>query len=302
MANRKKSKSKKGSSQKPKAGGNDNSGLPGAQRRRNFKNFEKLADYAKGLVYLIVRLREEDGQSYWQNLGTGFLIGKNRLMTCYHCINDEKHEDVAMAQHKDGDIYLMAQKDEHGGFHRVGMTATVGKELFLYPDIDTAIFHLDDSFYLVDGDYYKHPDMYLELSKEKKNIGSEMGILGYPFANLTFDAAGEVDLSEVYIRADSGVINTSYQVEGMHVYESTTAFNPGNSGGPILDTKTGAVIGMVKGYRPVPMHWVEDVIPAGENGNEEEVKQTYRLRTIYSYGISSQTLVQLADDHQLATN
>lgn len=266
-------------------------------RRNTFSTFRDLVEYSKEVVYFIVRLRDIDGKTYWQNLGTGFLAGPYRLMTCAHCISDNKHEDEPMAQHRDGDVYLFVQKDELGKFHRVAMVGKENENIFVYPDLDVAVLIMPDAFYEIDGELFRNPDKHLELSENTVSIGSDMGILGYPFASLSFDKQGEVDISDIYIRADRGVINTVRHHTDMSTYESTTAFNPGNSGGPIFDIKTGTVIGIVHGYNPMPMHWVEDG-HEDEDGNKITTK--FRLRTIYSLGIASQSLLDIAKQHNIS--
>ncbi len=265
-------------------------------RRNTFSSFKDLVEYSKESVYFIVRLREISGKSYWQNLGTGFLVGEYKLMTCAHCISDSKHADVEMAQHKDGDVYLFVQKDEEGSFHRVAMVGKKDENVFIYPDLDSAVIILPDGFYDVDEKPFRDSQKYFELCDETIGLGSDIGILGYPFAAISFDKNGEVDISEVYIRADKGVINTLRHYPGMSMYESTTAFNPGNSGGPIFNAKTGTVVGMVHGYNPIPMHWVEDEVD-DDNGSTTSVK--FRLRTIYSVGIASKSMADIISEHKL---
>lgn len=272
---------------------------PGFNRRKKFKGFKDLAEYAKGAVYLIVRIRESAGGTY-QVLGTGFLAGEQRMITCAHCINDSRSED-AMSHHADGDLYLFIQKDEDGGYHRYGMSdVKQGTDLFVYEELDIAVFELPAEFYMIDGEYFKHPGMYLELSEKSFNIGTDTAILGYPIPELSFGADGLPDISNVHIRGDKGVVNTRYIKEGVEAYEFTTPFNPGNSGGPILNSETGETIGMVFAYNPIAIDYRADTIPKDVVGNDEEVVVASVIRTTYSIGVSSRNYTDIISKHKLA--
>lgn len=271
-------------------------GLPRLTKKTNFKDFKSLAKYAKTAVYLIVRIR---GGEY-RALGTGFLAGECRMVTCTHCI-DADNAEAELATHQDGDLYLFIQKAEDGSFHRYGAQFSRDENLFVYPNVDMAVFELPTDFYLVDGEYFKHPKMFLNFASEPYDIGSEMAILGYPLPDLDFGDDGMPDLTNVHIRGDVGVVNTRYVKESIEMYESTTAFNPGNSGGPILDVHTGKVIGIVFGYMPTIISFFRDTVPVGELGNEEEFEIASAHRAVYSWGISSRNYTDIIERHNLAS-
>jgi len=107
------------------------------------------------------------------------------------------------------------------------------------------------------------PIAIIRISKEFLPIGSEVGVLGYPLCKLEFQ---EKDINEplignILLRADRGVMNCRYQTSETHYsYKFTLAFNPGNSGGPIFDVKTGRLISIVKGYKAIRINERENII------------------------------------------
>jgi len=213
-------------------------------------------------------------------------VGPNRLFTCAHVINDLKHPSVQLAQHQDGDGYLFIQKTD-GEFHSHAVKNLILNEhIFLYPEIDAAIIYLPDEFYMHQGSFIKNPVNHLLFSGEQAAIGSDVGVLGYPMQQVRFTPSGQLDQSSVIMRADKGVINTRYIAtqDNTHMYEFTIAFNPGNSGGPILSQDTGSVIGWVQGFNPFPIKL--------DSGAE--------VWNAYSRGCSAENLKHLAEQHHLA--
>ncbi len=277
----------------------DAGAIPSEKRAKSFKNFQAVAEYAKSLVYFLIRLRPQDNGVQYLNLGTAFLAGKNRVLTCAHCINAREPHGDPIQYHQAGDSYLFVQRDEFGNWHRYSQALTLDESLFLYPEIDTAVLYINDDFYHSNGEYYRMPGMYLELDRNIASIGTDIGILGYPFAEISFDLSGIPDLEAVVIRGDKGVVNTRRVFPDVIRYETTTSFNPGNSGGPIFNIRTGAIIGIVSGYNPLPMHWMKDTVQQGELNHQTDTDYYHRLRCIYSYGVSSESILPIADQHAL---
>ena len=270
-------------------------------RPKKFNSTSAVCDYAKYSVYQITRIR--NGQSV--TMGTGFLAAKNRMITCAHCINNPEQPKEPMAHHKDGDVYCLLQLDEDNNAHYAFIAPNMGAELFVYPVEDIAVIYLPDNFYGADGDYYQHPDRFLELTSKRHGIGTDIVILGYPLEQLRFSDEGMPQIGSVLLRGDSGVVNTRYLTDGgdstqIEIYQFTTPFIPGNSGGPIIDRNTGKVLGIVKGYISVPVRQVEDPIEELDGKGKAIVSmQKSIVKTTYSIGFSMANCAPFADEHGL---
>jgi len=278
----------------------DNAMPPAVVKPAHFENFEIVADYAKQSVYHITRLREVDSNLLQVPLGTGFLIGKNRLMTCSHCIFNDANVENPMSQHQDGDRYMLVQRDEIGNYHTVIIDPKLDQELHCYPAIDAAIFYLPDSFYKVDGKWVKNPESHLVFRSNPSNIGSDAGVLGYPLTGLVITEAGIPNIGKIYIRGDRGVVNTRHFSADVYQYEFTMAFNPGNSGGPILRIDDGCVIGMVHGYMTHTINQLTTEIRPPGASQDEAIQIVTPLTTNYSVGYASENYKKLAAEHGLA--
>ena len=253
----------------------------------SFASFADLCTYAKDCVYVIARLRTTKEGTRLNTLGTGFLCAPFRLMTCEHVLNEQ-------VKHEDEDMYLLIQRDEYGRGHRTIVKLELDKTLFLYPDSDTAVVHLPDSFYKLENDEDKNPDKFLKLTKDINSIGTEVGVLGYPLTEITLTTdKTDVDVTSIILRADRGVINSAYSTpEDLTIYQFTMSFNPGNSGGPIFETRTGKVISVVKAYNSIRLKFIKESVPAEEQKElgTNEVHST--IRTLYSRGLSTTNILK----------
>lgn len=227
-------------------------------RPTNFRDFADCVSWLKRSVYLIARGRptQVNGKLFvqWATLGSGFLAAPYRLLTASHVIDNPKKENE-LTRHKAGDTYYLLRTDGDS-FHWRSFSPALNKELFLYPDLDVAVIYLDEQFYQVGDAYAPTKDDYLRIDTNFLSIGSSVGVLGYPLAKLEFDG---LDVTRpraggIFLRAEAGVINTRYKTQqGFSVYEFTMMFNPGNSGGPIFNIKTGKVVSLVEGFRSTPI-------------------------------------------------
>lgn len=136
-------------------------------------SFADLCREVKTKVYSITRIRQldEEGSSTFTTLGTGFLAGHSRLLTCGHVMVNKDQE------HQNGDKYLLIQQDEYGNYHRDVVPLELGSTLFVYPDIDAAVVYLPEAFYMQGNQYIRDPENYLRLSGMNHPIGTEVGCL-----------------------------------------------------------------------------------------------------------------------------
>ncbi|MCB9812019.1 trypsin-like peptidase domain-containing protein, partial [Candidatus Nomurabacteria bacterium] len=224
-------------------------------RPNHFSTPVECVNLLKKSVYLIARGRVLDAtkpeQMNWVSLGTGCVVAPNRMITAAHVINDTSSENELL-QHKVGDKYYLIKHDDEGSWHYRWTELKLDKDLFIYPDVDLAVIYLDEKFYSIDGQVYVHKDDFIRIDNKFRNIATQIGVLGYPLCSLTFNN-GDVNspkVANVLLRADVGVVNCRYKTsETNHLYEFTVAFNPGNSGGPIFDVRTGQLLSIVHGYR-----------------------------------------------------
>lgn len=278
-----------------------------AKRPESFHSFSECVNWLKKSVYIIVRGRkiQIDGNEgiNWITLGSGFIAAPNRYVTAAHVISDPEKDKLA--QHQDGDKYYLLKHDDENNWHFRIFEPKLNKEIFIYSDIDLAIIYLDNEFYQVDDKVFADRNDFIRISKDFLPIGSDVGVLGYPVCNLHFQ---EKDINkpligDILLRTDQGVINCRYQTsEKNYLYEFTLSFNPGNSGGPIFDVKTGKVISIVKGFKSIRINEKENLI------SDERIKQLkiYKEKAFietfnanYSLGFATPTFLEVFKKHNI---
>jgi len=272
-------------------------GLPEFSRKTVFVNYAELAAVAKRSIFLIARFRQVDeNETRVTTLGTGFLVGNGRMMTCSHVMNNQ---EAGHEPHQDGDLYMFLMRDENGHMHQSApITLKMGETVFDYPAQDVSVIYLPRDFYFdAKGRMVHHPDDYLVLANNPRDIGADIGVLGYPMQAIGFTPEGSLDIGQVFIRGDRGIVNTRYANNGVFYYEFTVAFNPGNSGGPIFDIESGEVIAMVHAYRSVPIKFAKEPVPEELQGEFGATEVVSVVRSTYSLGLASQNYTKLAKEH-----
>lgn len=277
------------------------------KRPKKFHSFSDCVSLLKKSVYVIVRGRktEINGKEAinWITLGTGFVAAPNRLLTAAHVIDNPILGENA--KHIDGDKYYFLMHDDENKFHIRVFEPKLDKQIFIYSDIDIAVIYLDDEFYQVGDKIYANKNDFIRISKEFLPIGSDVGVLGYPLTKLEFENQdfGKPKIADVLMRVDRGVINCRYQVsENKYLYEFTLTFNPGNSGGPIFDTKTGRVISLVKGYKTIRINEKEVIIPTEGLNKLKEYKEKAFIEVLnanYSFGFATPTYFEVFKKHNM---
>lgn len=275
------------------------------KRPENFHSFSECVKWLKKSVYIIVRGRKiKDGKQEktdWITLGSGFIAAPNRYVTAAHVINNpEKGE---LAQHQDGDKYYLLRHDDDNNWHCKIFEPKLDKEIFTYPDADLAVIYLDDKFYQVGDRIFVDRNDFIRISKEFLPIGSEVGVLGYPLCRLEFKDRdiNKPLIGNILLRTDQGVINCRYQTSAInYLYEFTLAFNPGNSGGPIFDVKTGKIISIVGGFKSVRINERENVISEEGAKQLKIYKEKAFIETLnanYSFGFATPTFLEIFKKH-----
>ncbi|MBU0597372.1 serine protease [Patescibacteria group bacterium] len=283
--------------------------IKGPKRPEKFTKFSECLTWLKKSVYIIVRGRQkkidESDAINWITLGSAFVAAPKRMLTAAHVLNDPLKGDLM--KHQDGDKYYLLRHDDDNNWHYRIFEPKLDNDIFIYPEIDLGIIYLDEKFYHDENKIYVNETDFIRISKDFLPIGSEIGVLGYPLSKLEFK---NHDLSQplignILLRADQGVVNCRYKTtEKTSIYEFTLAFNPGNSGGPIFDLRTGRLISIVKGYRAHLINLKENIIPEKVNKQLKEYKEkSYieSLHAIYSYGFATPTFLDRLRQHKIMT-
>ncbi|HDJ2894782.1 TPA: serine protease [Staphylococcus aureus] len=148
--------------------------------------------------------------------GTGFIVGKNTLLTNKHIVKNVKIGDSVTA-HPNG------QKDI-GGFYKI-------KNIIEYPgNSDLAIVHIDGIAYYPKGQKLSDHTEILKLANSEAKVNDRISIVGYPHwyknKNHMFSSTGtilnikgeEITSDEFVEGGTSGspVFNSNNEVIGIH--------------------------------------------------------------------------------------
>lgn len=209
--------------------------------RTNERPFHEVVADLRQVVFSVIRDRPDaTGKIDSAALGTGFFVRNDVFITCEHVLNP------SVAPHQQGDSYRLIANlsGDQATVHTV-TTPEVGKELSLFPQIDLAVLQVAGA-----------PDQECaSICYEDVLVGHEIGVVGYPLASLGTDAAGNLILDGLIYRAGRGVITGRFQADinnnakNIPLLEVNFMFVSGNSGGPVFNSETGKVLGMVQGIQ-----------------------------------------------------
>lgn len=231
------------------------------------RSFRSVVSDVRHAVFSVNRHRPgPQGGVLTTSLGSGFFVSSRVFVTCWHVI------DSPVSPHQAGDVYRLVNNldGDHGIIHEIN--GGLGVDVHLYPDEDFAVL-LSDS---------KKDQAYMPISYADIRAGEDIGVAGYPLAQLTIDASGNITLGGIVYRVAKGVVNAVYKTDlnsgdghpltGIKVLEVNFLFVPGNSGGPIFDAETGRAVAYVKGFRTHKIQEREETcnlipVPAGTQSN-----------------------------------
>ena len=206
---------------------------------------------SRSIVKVSVSIQNRDYALPWQSLppmqasGSGFIIGKKRILTNAHIVSDAR--------------FIQVQKNQEATLH-------AARTVFVGHDCDLAILEVEDPSFF-------EGTSPAPLSDILPQLNDEVSVLGYPVGgtklSVTRGVVSRIDYGEY---SHSGVDNHL-------VLQVDAAINPGNSGGPVF--YRGKVVGMAFqglsqaeniGYAipmPVIRHFLEDVADGSYNGYPE---------------------------------
>lgn len=207
--------------------------------------------FRESVVKVYTTIQREDYAWPWQPAapssasGSGFIIGKKRILTNAHVVSDARFIEV----------------QREGQSHRYPAEVA-----FIGHDCDLAALTVSDPEFFAEA-------APMELGKDLPDLNEEVIALGYPMGgerlSLTKGVVSRIDYQ----------LYTHSQVDSHLVMQVDAAINPGNSGGPVLFK--GRVVGVAfqgiansqnLGYAiplPVISHFLTDIEDGVYNGYPE---------------------------------
>ena len=152
------------------------------------REFSAVVADARHAVFSVHRLRPNGTGNYDATpLGSGFFVSSSVFVTCAHVINPKA------VPHQTGDIYRLVNNldGKVGIIHEVN--GGIGKDIHIFPDDDFAILQSSS----------KKDQAYFPVGYSDVPVGSDIGVAGYPLAQLTTDANGHLTLAGIVYRVAS---------------------------------------------------------------------------------------------------
>jgi len=205
--------------------------------------FAEIVTDARYAVFSVMRTRSaaQGTFNYWV-LGSGFFVSTKIFLTCAHVLMSPA------TPHVDGDTYKLISTTRTTRTVWQVENAVVGNNIRLFPDSDLALLTVDGG----------ESRSYLPLEYGDVQVGTEIGVAGYPIPNVP-TVNGNIVLDGLIYRVARNVLTATYttnfntnngaSLTNIPAIEVNFLFVPGNSGGPIFLASNGRVIGYVHGFR-----------------------------------------------------
>lgn len=216
--------------------------VPAGKLSAKKRDFKSVVSDVRHAVFSVVRMRPaENGLYFTHCLGSGFFVSSTVFVTCWHVI------DSPTDPHKEGDKYALVNNLDGQTGITFNIEGGLGEDIYLFPDLDFAIILCRA----------KKDQAYMPVGYADVEVGSDIGVAGYPLASIVVDLDGTPDLAGLIYRVAKGAAGAFYRTNwnsgdghplvNVPVVEVNFFFVPGNSGGPIFHAETGRVFAYVKG-------------------------------------------------------
>lgn len=256
--------------------------IPSGRLNTKRRDFKTVVSDLRFVTFAVVRFRPTSQTNIYEirTLGTGFFVSSEVFLSCWHVI------DGPLFPHKPGDKYQLVGNIA-GAPIALPVNGNVGQDIHLFPDKDLALILC----------HAKKDQAYASISYAEIHVGLEIGVAGYPLAQLATDPQGNPDIRELKYRVAKGVATAVFRRDidsgdghpllDAPVVEVNFLFVPGNSGGPIFEADTGRVVAYVKGFQTYKIQekpqqcFPTTHIPAG-------LSDTYMscVEAVYSIGLT----------------
>jgi serine protease Do len=260
---------------------------PQGRLRNSRRDFFKVAYDMRHVVHSVIRQRpivvnNQQGLNSAAR-GTGFFVSPEIFITCNHVV------DSAEDPHQPGDNYALVANMGVNTQPHVVLVANpvVGQDIQFFPAVDLAVIKVPR----------ETGRPFASLSFNHAYEGEEIGVAGYPIAQLFAVNAQQLSVDGLIYRVGRGPVGASYvanvspTMQNISLVEVNFLFVPGNSGGPIFRAETGEVIGFVHGFHDTKIR--EKVVTTGPNTllpNGVSNQYVEHLHAIYSLAIKLDTV------------
>lgn len=263
------------------------------------KNFSKFADcvsWVKKSTYLIARWESDKNLINRSTLWTWVVVNNWKMLTCAHVIRWWKW-------HKDGAPYYFLRHDDLDNCHWLIFTLHEWKNLYIYDKYDLAIIYLEKNFYQEWDKIFKPLNECIKINKDIQPIWSDIGILWYPYCNLTFlnSSLQQPHIWNIILRTDKWVINSRFKTPDWIIHnEFTIQFNPWNSWGPIFSANDWTLLWLVQWYKTIMSNikplFIEKQL---QDWTKEKVETFNIYSSYYSMWIPVENYLDILKEHNI---
>ena len=199
-----------------------------------------------------IELPNKNANNMQTPAGTGFFISPDGwFVTAEHVIMDKNgspRTDVNKA-------FLTKE----GSADTPGLLCKQVTLRYVLPELDIALFKVDFEKNLGNEWFIGKTEFpFIKISTLPLEMGEPVYSFGYPLSTYEISKSGDMGFVKLNPRVTSAVISSDLETTGLSLSENDPkyyvldkALNYGNSGGPIVSTKTGNVHAICSSFQPV---------------------------------------------------